>query len=920
MNKKILSLFLAIVMVLGMVGPAFAAGSTPPDDPKKAAESELIADKGKLKAKLSLPKTEKREARPMIQASANSVKKAPLRTGPEPEFGETKVTVNIAKHGIGTKPFDFDAVFGATPNTKVTLINWNTDETQEATFDKNTQSVTFNNPVSMKDMKSEVYGIEFEGTNVAGKITFKESTPDYSGGENVTTFTLDLYQVRNTDVIVKTVDLNGAEIANPTTTATNGKIKLGSLNKEIDIPAKDTAGVFVEGSIRVRDVDKLNANPNYSIEGLENGVLVDKANNKVYKPGEFVVDEAGIDATTLEFTEKPIWTTDDMSGDTDYVKVDFAAGDHGTLETNPIYYVFKGVTIAGTLTAPNVIANVGYEHTGWNPGLATKYDVATTHVARYSDEIIGPKDPTKPDGGNPDKNLYWTVTFKSEDTSKGTVAAANTVYVLKTAKKTLADIADKAPATTPVGNHKFDGWNPPLDKNTAINKDLEVTAKFAPLATVADKDKYEPNYENGKGKPGATVTIPAPTFKDSTGKTVEKPTDGTKTTTFTKNDDKQTNVTVNPNTGAITVKIPADAEVGSKITIPVDVTYPDGSKETVKVTVTVVDNEQPSKPTIENPAAKNEKGKDSTTVTGKTKPNTKVTVTDEKGNKIGEGTSDPDGNFTIQTNPKQEKGKKVTLTPEGGDGIKVTVTEDETPDDKPSAPSITWRGLWFLGGNSEPAKTSKEMETGRHYKYLYGYVDKTVRPEGMITRSEAAALIARLAELDMSDKTKPNFKDAPSAWYNSAINAMVSRNLMFADKNGNFRPNEPITRGEFARALYYIDKKNDKVAPFADVKGHEFEEAINQAYGNGRIAGYPDGTFKPDAKIQRAEAARILNQYADRNVTLVGMANVKRDLVRFTDINESHWAYCEVMEAANSHEYQREKGTLAETWLRILDK
>ena len=248
--------------------------------------------------------------------------------------------------------------------------------------------------------------------------------------------------------------------------------------------------------------------------------------------------------------------------------------------------------------------------------------------------------------------------------------------------------------------------------------------------------------------------------------------------------------------------------------------------------------------------------------------------------------------------------------------------EDSTkPSDpkKPSAPAITWRGLWYLGEKTEPAKAVQEMEIGRHYKYLYGYVDKTVRPEGMITRSEAAALIARLAELDMTDKTKPNFKDTPSAWYNSAINIMVKKDLMFGDKNGNFRPNEPITRGEFARALYYIDKKNDKVAPFADVKGHEFEAAINQAYGNDRIAGYPDGSFKPNAYIQRAEAARILNQYANRNVNIPGMEGVKKDLIRFTDINENHWAYCEVMEAANSHEYQRVKGSQVETWLRILD-
>ena len=218
----------------------------------------------------------------------------------------------------------------------------------------------------------------------------------------------------------------------------------------------------------------------------------------------------------------------------------------------------------------------------------------------------------------------------------------------------------------------------------------------------------------------------------------------------------------------------------------------------------------------------------------------------------------------------------------------------------------------------EEYKPAEEFETGRHFRYIYGYVDHTVRPEGMITRCEAAALIARLANLDMTDNSKPNFNDTPSAWYNTAINAVVKLNLMFADKDGNFRPNEAITRAEFARALFYIDKKNDAVAPFADVKGHEFEAAINQAYGNGLIVGYLDETFKPDAFIQRAEAAKILNKYANRGVTLEGMSAVKMDLKHFIDIDQNHWAYCEIMEAANSHEYRRVKGTLEETWTMIL--
>ena len=385
MNKRILSLFLAIVMVFGVVSPAFAAGFTPQNHLQKAAESELIADKGKLKAKLSLPKTEKREARPMMKVLVNRSRKTPLKTGAEPGFGETKVTVNIAKHGIGSNEFAFDKVFGQGVAKKITLHNDANDSSQVKIFSKDESSITFDTPVSMDAVKAGDVFIEFEGTHVAGKLTWEESDPSYSGGTNVTTYKLDLYQVRNTDVIVKTVDLNGTEIANPTTTATNGKIKLGSLNKEIDIPAKDTTGVFVEGSIRVRDVDKLNADPNYSIEGLENGVLVDKTNKKVYKPGKFVVDEEGIKPAEVTLTEKPLVTEDSKySTDPDYVAVTFAKGDHGTIAENKTYYVFKGVEMKAALSAPEVTPEEGYKFTSWNPDLTTKYEENTTHKAEYT--------------------------------------------------------------------------------------------------------------------------------------------------------------------------------------------------------------------------------------------------------------------------------------------------------------------------------------------------------------------------------------------------------------------------------------------------------------------------------------------------------------------------------------------------------
>ena len=239
-------------------------------------------------------------------------------------------------------------------------------------------------------------------------------------------------------------------------------------------------------------------------------------------------------------------------------------------------------------------------------------------------------------------------------------------------------------------------------------------------------------------------------------------------------------------------------------------------------------------------------------------------------------------------------------------------------------PSHDDGGHWWIGGGSfKPVETEEQVidktEHGIHIAYIFGYKDHTFRCEGKITRAEAASMIAHIAKLDLSDNSKPDFKDTPSSWYNAAINAMVKKNLMFADKNGNFRPNEPITRGEFARAIQFIDKENKKEAPFMDIKGHEFEEAINQAYANGRIAGYPDGTFKPDESITRAEAVTILNNFDGRMVRERGIEDVKKDLIKFTDLKPSHWAYYEIIEASNSHAYSRiSNDSKEEKWSNLI--
>ena len=188
-----------------------------------------------------------------------------------------------------------------------------------------------------------------------------------------------------------------------------------------------------------------------------------------------------------------------------------------------------------------------------------------------------------------------------------------------------------------------------------------------------------------------------------------------------------------------------------------------------------------------------------------------------------------------------------------------------------------------------------------------------------MTRAEAAAMIARLQGLDLSNKARPDFMDVRSGWYNAAINAVVNAGYMKGYPDGTFRPDGKITRAEFAQMIKAIDKANSAAAPFADVKGHWAEAAINQAYANDRIAGYPDGTFRPNDQITRAEAVTIFNKLYDRHVEEPGIADVKSRLVEFNDINRGHWAYFQVVEASNTHEFYRtEKGKVDETWVRIL--
>ena len=293
-------------------------------------------------------------------------------------------------------------------------------------------------------------------------------------------------------------------------------------------------------------------------------------------------------------------------------------------------------------------------------------------------------------------------------------------------------------------------------------------------------------------------------------------------------------------------------------------------------------------------------------------------------------TPHPDGSITV-TIPEGYDGPSTIVIP-----VEVTVDGEKVKtnliirvnDDKPVIDYDIPELKIHEYTPTYPVYTSVEKKVvevkdkeviNSHDQYIFGYPDDTIRPDGDMTRAEAIAVVARLQKLDLSDKSSKIYKDTKAdMWYNGAINAAFREGYLLEKEGENIRPNDKITRAELAELISHIDKKNNAIAPFDDVKGHKFEAAINQAYGNGRIEGYPDGTFKPDNFITRAEVATMLNKlydrYPDKN-----FIDANQNLVHnYKDMSyKGHWGYYELVEAYHSHTYLRLKDNMEE-WKVII--
>ena len=237
----------------------------------------------------------------------------------------------------------------------------------------------------------------------------------------------------------------------------------------------------------------------------------------------------------------------------------------------------------------------------------------------------------------------------------------------------------------------------------------------------------------------------------------------------------------------------------------------------------------------------------------------------------------------------------------------------------PLTEDITIYAKWFLivlPGVTVKKNTPK-LNTADHFAYVQGYPDGTVKPAGNITRAETAAILFRLMD-DASRKTyystKSGFRDVASgSWYNTYVATLNNAGVITDSSNGYFRPNEAITRAELAAMLAKFSETTGAANYFNDVSAKYWAaNAIAICAKLGWITGYPDGTFRPDKNVTRAELMAMINRATGRapksaDAFLPGMKT-------WSDNTADKWYYLDVQEATNSHSYTV-KGS--ETWTAL---
>ena len=252
-----------------------------------------------------------------------------------------------------------------------------------------------------------------------------------------------------------------------------------------------------------------------------------------------------------------------------------------------------------------------------------------------------------------------------------------------------------------------------------------------------------------------------------------------------------------------------------------------------------------------------------------------------------------------QTQKKVDTGYPVELSIDG-DGVIYYTTDGTTPNKNSTRynspiyvteDTVIKAVVWQEGDLYSKVYTFTYKVNARMVKLnadtqksmlLAGYPDGTFRPDASITRAEGATLLHRATTMYGYYVRDDIFTDV-DMWAKQSIYELAAAGVVKGYPDGTFRPNNTVTRAEFIAMLMRVIGEAGGSSEFADVQGHWAEKYIAKATAYGYLSGYPDGTFRPDANITRAEALKVVSK-------VFGFAS-NGTYMRFTDVADTHWAF-----------------------------
>ena len=213
---------------------------------------------------------------------------------------------------------------------------------------------------------------------------------------------------------------------------------------------------------------------------------------------------------------------------------------------------------------------------------------------------------------------------------------------------------------------------------------------------------------------------------------------------------------------------------------------------------------------------------------------------------------------TIDLSAVAEPGKTPGKEPGGGSGSTSGGSGGGNREEKPAPPTAEPGALTLsdIAGHWAEGEIRTLVEAGA----VSGDPDGAFRPDDVLTRGEFAKVLAGVLKLEQAD-AKAVFADCAGHWAAPYIGAVYHAGYVKGTGENAFSPDAPLTREALVTILARVHPATpERTASFTDRAqiAAWAAEAVDAAVQQGLVAGYPDGSFRPQAPVTRAEMAKIL--------------------------------------------------------------